>query len=81
MLLKSLSEEETIEFGWWVEVVTALPHCTYYFGAFETSKEAQLSQAGYIEELEQEGAKGITFQIRECKPRKLTICKDELDGV
>ncbi|NEQ26564.1 MAG: DUF1816 domain-containing protein, partial [Microcoleus sp. SIO2G3] len=24
--------EEAIEFGWWLEIVTALPGCTYYFG-------------------------------------------------
>jgi hypothetical protein len=31
MALTTFTEEETLEFGWWLEIVTALPGCTYYF--------------------------------------------------
>jgi hypothetical protein len=59
--------------AWWVEVVTETPKCTYYFGPFLTAKEAQVAQAGYIEDLEYEGAKGIRVEIKRCKPKELTI--------
>lgn len=59
--------------AWWVEVITETPKCTYYFGPFLTAKEAQAAQAGYIEDLEHEGAKGIRVEIKRCKPKELTI--------
>ena len=40
---------------WWVEISTTEPRCLYYFGPFDTQSEAELHQAGYIEDLEQEG--------------------------
>lgn len=73
MVLTNLSEEKTNEFGWWVEVVTALPSCTYYFGPFASVQEADLAQVGFFEDLKQEGAKGVTIQIKQCQPKKLTI--------
>lgn len=77
MVLQSLTEER-IDFGWWIEVVTALPGCTYYFGPFASIQEAQLAKVGYIEDLRQEGAKEITLQLKQCQPRNLTIFEDEL---
>ena len=68
---------QQIGLAWWVEIVTAEPHCTYYFGPFTSSEEAQLAQAGYIEDIEQEGAQKINAQVKWCKPRELTVC-DEL---
>lgn len=59
--------------AWWVEIVTHSPHCTYYFGPFLSSKEAEAAKAGYVEDLEQEGATGIDVQIKRCKPENLTI--------
>ena len=78
MVSKSSTEEKTIEFGWWVEIVTTIPEFTYYFGSFSNPKEALHAQSGYLEDLKQEGAKGITLQIKPCQPRELTIFKDEL---
>lgn len=75
MLSKSSTEEKTIEFGWWVEIVTTRPACTYYFGPFASPTEALHAQYGYLEDLEQEGAKGITLQVKPCQPRELTIVK------
>lgn len=62
--------------AWWVEVVTQNPNCTYYFGPFVSSKEAGIASKGYIEDLEMEGAQGITVTIKRCKPTVLTIAED-----
>jgi hypothetical protein len=80
MTLTKLTEEETIEFGWWVEIVTAFPECTYYFGPFASLQEADFAQVGYFEDLKHEGAKGITLEIKQCKPRTLTSFCDEREG-
>lgn len=58
---------------WWVEVTTADPAYTYYFGPFDTVEEAQAAQAGYIEDLAQEGATEITAQVKRCSPQEITI--------
>lgn len=81
MLLKSLTRIETtaekIELGWWLEIVTFRPDCIYYFGPFESLQEAVLSHVGYLEDLKQEGAKGITLRIQWCQPKILTSFCDE----
>jgi len=59
--------------AWWVEVVTGSPHCTYYFGPFTSASEANAAQAGYVEDLETEGAQGIAVDVKRCKPGQLTI--------
>lgn len=64
---------ERVGLAWWVEIVTAQPSCIYYFGPFISSKEAELARSGYIEDLEQEAAVGITVRIQQCKPTQLTI--------
>jgi hypothetical protein len=62
--------------AWWVEIVTEKPRCTYYFGPFLKFQEAQAAKPGYIEDLEQENAQGITASIKRCKPTVLTIADD-----
>ncbi|MEM9903720.1 MAG: DUF1816 domain-containing protein [Cyanobacteria bacterium P01_D01_bin.44] len=42
--------------AWWLEILTAAPHCIYYFGPFESEGEAARARAGYRVDLEQEGA-------------------------
>lgn len=69
---------EFLGLAWWVEIITEAPKCTYYFGPFATAKEAQAAQSGYIQDLEQEGAKGIRVEVKRCKPQDLTV-HDELD--
>ena len=59
--------------AWWVEIVTETPRCTYYFGPFGSKTEADIAKSGYIEDLELEGAQGIAFLIKRCKPEILTI--------
>jgi hypothetical protein len=64
--------------AFWVEIVTDNPRCTYYFGPFFDEKEAVVAQGGYIEDLENEGAQGISVKILRCKPNNLTIFEEEL---
>jgi hypothetical protein len=63
--------------AWWVEIVTKKPDCTYYFGPFMSHMEAQISQLGYLEDLEQERPQLIAIEIKQCQPKELTIFKDE----
>jgi hypothetical protein len=67
---------EQLGFAWWIEIVTTQPHCTYYFGPFTSGEEAELAQAGYVEDIEQEGAQGVCVQVKWCKPRELTVFED-----
>lgn len=62
-----------LERPWWVKVQTLSPACIYYFGPFDSEKEAKLSQGGYIEDLTQEGAQGIAIEIKRIRPKRLTI--------
>ena len=59
--------------AWWLQIITHRPYCIYYFGPFDSSKEAELAKGGYIEDLYQEGAEGINAQIRLDNPSELTI--------
>ena len=61
---------------WWIEVQTKLPHCTYYFGPFDSLNEAQRNQPGYIEDLVSEKVQGISFKIKQNQPTLLTICEE-----
>lgn len=61
------------EFGWWIEAFTLKPACIYYFGPFDSCRDAELAQTDYISDLEQEGAQGITTKIKLCQPHRLTI--------
>ena len=58
---------------WWLEIKTIIPKCIYYFGPFFSEKEAQTSQYGYIEDLIQEKAYGITVEAKKANPQELTI--------
>ena len=60
----------------WVEIVTDNPRCTYYFGPFFSTQEAQEAKGGYVEDLENEGAQGISVTVKRCKPTNLTIFDD-----
>ncbi|HEY9634369.1 MAG TPA: DUF1816 domain-containing protein [Coleofasciculaceae cyanobacterium] len=63
---------------WWVKIVTQSPSCTYYFGPFDNSTEARLTQSGYVEDLELEGAAGISVYILQEQPKTLTICEEDM---
>ncbi len=64
-------------FAWWVEITTTQPRCTYYFGPFASSKNADDAKGGYVEDLEQENAQGFNIIVKRCKPDKLTIDESE----
>jgi hypothetical protein len=68
---------EEIGMAWWVKIITKKPDCTYYFGPFASHREAQISQLGYIEDLEQERPQLIAIEIKQCQPQELTIFEDE----
>ncbi|BFM41300.1 DUF1816 domain-containing protein [Synechocystis sp. LKSZ1] len=57
---------------WWIEIYTDYPRCLYYFGPFESLVEAQAHQAGFAEDLHQEGAESLVVQIKQCQPPILT---------
>jgi Domain of unknown function (DUF1816) len=56
---------------WWVEVNTSIPLCTYYFGPFDYPWEARGARAGYVEDLEAEGARDIVALVKQCQPPSL----------
>lgn len=62
---------------WWVKIDTQTPHCTYYFGPFDNAKEATKTKPGFVEDLEQEGATGITVLVSQFNPQNLTICEED----
>jgi hypothetical protein len=67
------------ELFWWVEINTTVPRCTYYFGPFNSEKEAQFSRTGYVEDLYQEEARDIVALVKQCQPDILTISHDEAE--
>ena len=67
---------QNLGWAWWVEIVTQTPRCTYYFGPFLSLKEANIAKAGYIQDLDQEGAQGIVVNVKRCKPVNLTISEE-----
>lgn len=69
----NISSIKQYRYPWWVEVKTISPACVYYFGPFETIKQARLNQGGYIEDLVEEKAFGITVELKQCLPDNLTV--------
>ncbi len=67
---------QTLGLAWWVEIKTEQPQCTYYFGPFATSNEAESARPGYVEDLEKENAQNIRVAIRRGKPDQLTIFEE-----
>jgi Domain of unknown function (DUF1816) len=78
MILPIDSNYEALRLSWWIEVFTAHPLCIYYFGPFETEREAQLAQEGHLEDLRAEGADIISMRTSFSQPQRLTIYEDEL---
>jgi hypothetical protein len=74
--LLTLNQEQK---PYWIEIKTKEPRCTYYFGPFDSRQEAKLLQAGYIEDLVNEKAQGISVEIKQCEPTELTIVEEEED--
>jgi len=72
------STSDPIQLAWWVEINTSFPHCTYYFGPFDSHKEAQLARGCYVEDLYQERARDIIAKIKWCQPKLLTIVRQNV---
>ena len=64
------------ELSWWVKIVTTQPYCIYYFGPFDSQAEAAVAQYGYIEDLIEEKAHGISIEIEQNQPKLLTISEE-----
>ncbi len=62
---------------WWVKIQTQAPECTYYFGPFNSKKEAELLQVGYVDDLVQEGAQDVKLVLEKTRPVSLTSCRLE----
>jgi Domain of unknown function (DUF1816) len=67
---------QTMGWAWWVEIITEQPNCTYYFGPFLSRHEAQAAEAGYGEDLWQEGVENMSVQIKRCQPAEVTLPGD-----
>lgn len=72
-----LASLERLGLAWWLKIVTDNPHCTYYFGPFASGQQAKLYQAGYIEDLQEEGCKISMIELKQGQPKLLTICDNE----
>ena len=59
--------------SWWVKILTTEPGCMYYFGAFDSYSEAETSKDIYIQDLKEEGAGIINYQVEQSQPKQLTI--------
>ncbi|MGB3787261.1 MAG: DUF1816 domain-containing protein [Phormidesmis sp.] len=62
---------------WWVKIQTQAPECTYYFGPFDSKKEAESLQPGYVNDLVQEGAQDLKLVLEKTRPVNLTSCRLE----
>ncbi|MEM6435025.1 MAG: DUF1816 domain-containing protein [Cyanobacteria bacterium P01_D01_bin.115] len=58
---------------WWVKVHTQAPRCVYFFGPFDSAREAKSYRQGYVEDLVHEGAQGIRTATHRGNPPRLTI--------
>lgn len=67
----------SVEHPWWVKIDTNLPQCTYFFGPFASSQEAQLHRSGYFDDLFAEGAEGINIVVEQGDPKVLTLEEGE----
>lgn len=65
--------------SWWVKIHTEIPQCIYYFGPFADAQEAKSHQTGYITDLVQEGAQGISVVTQRGNPKVLTVVNESDD--
>ena len=70
-----------VKFGFiqpfWINITTKQPNCIYYFGPFDSYAKAKQMHHGYIKDLVEEKAIGISVKIERCLPAKLTISDEE----
>jgi len=61
------------EMAWWVRIHTIIPCVTYYFGPFTSQAEAKQCYPGYVADLKQEKAVGISVRLQRTQPTVLTV--------
>jgi hypothetical protein len=71
---------EDLGMALWIEIISQLPDCIYYFGPYASKKEAELAIPGYLEDLETEKADIIATNIKRGQPVQLTIFEDDLEN-
>ncbi|MBD2395798.1 diguanylate cyclase [Cyanobacterium aponinum FACHB-4101] len=62
--------------SWWIRYETTKPTVTYYFGPFENFTEATNHSQDYLEDLMDENAQEITYDIELGNPHQLTVIND-----
>ncbi|WP_406850535.1 DUF1816 domain-containing protein [Cyanobacterium aponinum AL20118] len=62
--------------SWWIRYETTKPTVTYYFGPFENFTEATNHSQDYLEDLIDENAQEITYDIELGNPHQLTVIND-----
>ena len=72
-VLPEKSQFHNIDPAWWIKIHTMIPCVTYYFGPFDTQKEAKKHYPGYLADLESEKAIGISAYFEFIKPNILTV--------
>ncbi|MGB5634676.1 MAG: DUF1816 domain-containing protein [Waterburya sp.] len=78
-LLNIVGINEQKKLPYWLKITTKVPKCVYYFGPFDSPMEAKSVQAGYIEDIMEEGAQGIHIELEQCpQPADLTICENDI---
>jgi hypothetical protein len=76
-LLSPFRKHKSQNLPWWIEVTTAQPACTYYFGPYSNQQEAVAQQQGFLEDLQSENAVGIKTHIKRTQPEQLTIVEGD----
>ncbi|MEO0854381.1 MAG: DUF1816 domain-containing protein [Cyanobacteria bacterium J06648_11] len=61
------------QLAWWIQVSMHSPASVMYFGPFDTYREAESQLAGYVDDLQQEGATELVADIQRCHSESLTF--------
>ena len=60
--------------SWWLEIMAASPSCGYYFGPFESEREALQEQLRHIKEIERQGREVLLVSVvRRQAPEKRMV--------
>lgn len=71
--------KKTDHLPYWLKISTESPQCTYYFGPFDSPLEAKALQMGYVEDLVEENARGISVELQQrSQPEELTMSQEDI---
>ncbi len=59
--------------SWWLKIETRSPPVVYYFGPYNSWREALSERGGFIEDLRGEGALGFEEALSLANPERLTL--------